>query len=123
MHVLHNTAVRTEEEGYLRKFHGSSEGYWTEKSGAYTSVRINPSILPMMAEDPLFVSEVLLVQEAMNESEVFVKFYADCRKKVDPNDIAAELRTKHLTMDNEHGEITNMMLSARVRMDHCDVCI
>ena len=49
-----------------------------------------------------------------------MKSCADCRKKVDPNDIAAELRAKHLTTENEHGEITNMMLSARViiRKDH-----
>ena len=54
----------------------------------------------------------------MEEREVFVKFSADIRKKVDPNDIAADLRAKHLTTENEHCEITNMMLSARVRMDH-----
>ena len=55
--------------------------------------------------------------EAIKESEVFVKFYADLKKKVDPNDIAAELRAKHLTTENKHGEITNIKLSARVRMD------
>ena len=63
-------------------------------------------------------THIIVFSEATNESEVFVKFYADLRKKVDPNDIAAELRAKHLTTENEHGEITNMMLSARVRMDH-----
>ena len=38
-------------------------------------------------------------------------------EKIDPNDIAAELRAKNLMTDNEHGEITNIKLSARVRMD------
>ena len=63
-------------------------------------------------------THIIVFSEAMNESEVFVKFYADLRKKVDPNDIAAELRAKHLTTENEHGEITNIMLPAKVRMDH-----
>ena len=54
----------------------------------------------------------------MNEHEVFVKFYADLKKTVDPNDIASELRTKHLTTENQHSEITNMMLAAGARMDH-----
>ena len=63
-------------------------------------------------------THIIVFSEAMNESEVFGKFYADLRKKVHPNDIAAELRTKHLTTENEHGEITNIMLPAKVRMDH-----
>ena len=63
-------------------------------------------------------THIIVFSEATNESEVFVKSCADLRKKVDPNDIASELRAKHLTTENEHGEITNMMLSARVRMDH-----
>ena len=47
-----------------------------------------------------------------------MKFYADLINKVDPNDISADLRAKHLTTENEHCEITNMMLSAKVRMEY-----
>ena len=63
-------------------------------------------------------THIIAFSEAMEESEVFVKFYADLRKKAYPNDIAAELRAKHLTTENEHSQITNMMLPLRVRMDH-----
>ena len=63
-------------------------------------------------------THIIVFSEAMEESEVFVKFYADLRKKVAPNDIAAELRAKHLTTENENGEITNIMLPVGARMDH-----
>ena len=60
---------------------------------------------------------IFVLSEGMERKEVFVKFYADLRQKVDPGDIAADLRAKHLVTENEHEEMTNRMLSAKVRMD------
>ena len=44
----------------------------THRSGAHTPVGINPSILPMMVEEPLFASEVLLVQGSMSNDRLFL---------------------------------------------------
>eukprot|EP00731_Ephydatia_muelleri_P006231 Em0003g479a len=51
-------------------------------------------------------------------SAVWRALSAYLRKKVAPNDIAAELRAKHLTTENENGEITNIMWPVGARMDH-----
>ena len=63
-------------------------------------------------------THIIVFSEAMIEHEVFVKFYADLRKKVHPDDIAAELRAKHLMTENEQDEVTNKTLAPKAKMDH-----
>ena len=62
-------------------------------------------------------THIIVFSEAMNEREVFVKFYADLRKKVYPDDIAAELRSNHLMTKYEQDEVTNKMLPPMDRME------